>query len=114
MEIYFLHKNKGFQHLFPFTFLELIFSRFLFYSFLGGSFVPVIFNEVDNIFFGPIPLIGHCLSTGRSEEHGWVTLDFKSVTWNIICGCILPKQKRKNQTNKQKSPIKNIVLYQNI
>lgn len=71
------------------SYLELIFWRVMW-----GSFIPILFDEIYDLFFGPLTIIIQQLATCRAKVQGWVTFHIEFITRDIICSCILERQRK--------------------
>ena len=77
-------------------FSKFIFSWLLFFSwlfffcrFLLANFIPVLLNEINDVLLGPISFILHQLSSSWPKENCGESFDVVSITWDIICSCVL-------------------------
>lgn len=64
-------------------------SELIFCWLLMDSFVPVLFNEVDDVFLAPITLIRCYVSISWSKVNSWVAFNIKVLIRDIISSCIL-------------------------
>lgn len=86
-------------------------SKLISYRLLMGSFVPVLFNEVNYVFLGPITLIRNYVSISRSEVNSWVTSNIEVLIPDIICSSILQRRMKKPMDHKSSQKVEGNSAY---